>query len=834
MNHFSVCKMSESEFRESKESKSNNDTITPMMQQYLSIKSQHSDQLLFYRMGDFYELFFDDAIIAAPILDIALTKRGQQDGNYIPMCGIPFHTVEIYLQKLIKKGFSVAICEQLETLQEAKKRSYKAIVKREVTRIITPGTITEDTLLSPNNNNYLAAITNIKENFAISWVEISTGEFNVSSVSSELISTLLNNLSPKEIIVNELLLQDDQLREKLSKLNFLTPKPHSLFDLERAKVRLLRFFKINSLTGFDNFAPQEIMAAGCLLEYIQYTQKQSLPYLSKLKKINQDRFLLIDPTTKRHLELERNILGGKNNSLLAVIDKTVTATGARLLSRQLNFPLIDEKNINQRLDVVEIFFINDKLRSLLRKLMTSFPDVERALSRIYSKRCTPRDLNTIKDGLKTVNCIAELLHTNKRSLNEYLITQLMQLASFNDLVKTLQNALNQELPINIKDGNYIKPGYSSQLDNLRNFKNNINNKIDKLKDKYRFETGINNLKIQKNNVIGYFIEITSLNNHKINSNKFIHRQSLGNVTRYVTEDLKKLENELLVCDEHALQLEASIFDDLCEAIIAKADSIMLATSIIARFDFLSAMSELAKQNNYVKPKIDTSANFIVKDGRHPVVEASLPNGQFTTNDCVLNSQTNFWLITGPNMAGKSTFLRQNAIIAIMAQIGSFVPASEAYIGVVDKIFSRIGSGDNISSGQSTFMVEMLETAYILNNATKNSLVILDEVGRGTATYDGLSIAWAVVEYLHNVNQSKVLFATHYHELNILEEALPKLICYNMLVQEWENKTIFLHKVAQGKANKSYGIHVAELSGMPKAVVNRACEILNKLEKNNLS
>ena len=817
-----------------KESKSKSNMITPMMQQYLSIKSQHPDQLLFYRMGDFYELFFDDAITAAPILDIALTKRGQQDGNDIPMCGVPFHAVEIYLQKLIKKGFSVAICEQLETPQEARKRSYKAIVKREVIRIITPGTIIEDVLLSPGTNNYLASITKMKESFAISWVEISTGEFNVSLVNSESIGIILNNLSPQEIIVDDLLLKDDQLREELSKLNFLTPKPHSLFDLERAKVRLLNFFKINSLASFDNFAPQEIAAAGCLLEYIQYTQKQSLPYLSKLKKVNQNKFLLIDPTTKKHLELERNIVGGKNNSLLEIIDKTVTAAGARLLSRQLNFPLIDAKSINQRLNAVEVFFINDKLRNLLRKLMISFPDVERALSRIYSKRCSPRDLNIIKDGLKTANCVAELLHINKENLNEYLIAQLMQLTSFNDLVEKLQNALNQELPISIKDGGCIKSGYSSQLDDLRNFKNNINNKIEELKDQYRFETGINNLKIQKNNVIGYFIEVTSLSNSKINSDKFIHRQSLGNVTRYVTEDLKKLENELLVYKEHTIQLEVDIFEDLCESIITKADSITLAANAIARFDFLSAMAELARLNNYIKPKVDNSANFIVKDGRHPVVEASLPRGQFTANDCILTNENNFWLLTGPNMAGKSTFLRQNAIIAIMAQIGSFVPASEAHIGIVDRIFSRIGSGDNIASGQSTFMVEMLETAFILNNAMKNSLIILDEIGRGTATYDGLSIAWAVVEYLHNINQSKVLFATHYHELNVLEENLSKLKCYNMLVQEWENKTIFLHKVAQGKANKSYGIYVAELSGMPKIVIDRAYEILNKLEKEKIS
>ncbi|WHQ47020.1 MAG: DNA mismatch repair protein MutS [Candidatus Midichloria sp.] len=804
--------------------------ITPMMQQYLSIKSQHRDQLLFYRMGDFYELFFEDAVIAAPILDIALTKRGQQDGQNIPMCGVPFHAAAIYLQKLIKKGFSVAICEQLETPQEAKKRSYKAVVRREVVRIITPGTLMEDALLSPKNNNYLAAITSFKDDIAVAWVEISTGEFNVSTINESAISALLSNLSPQEVIVDDIMLKDEQIRDALSVLNFVIPKPHSLFDLKRTQARLLNFFKINSLTGFDHFALQEIAAAGCLLEYIQYTQKHSLPYLSKLKKINQDKFLLIDPTTKKHLEIEKNILGGKNNSLLEVIDKTVTATGARLLSRQLNFPLIDEKTINQRLSAVEVFFNNEGLRASLRKIMSNFPDIERALSRIYSRRCTPKDLNSIKEGVYISNQVAELLQCNKESLNDYLDSKLPQLALFHDLIEKLKEALNPELPISIKDGGYIRPGYSPQLDNLINFKSNINLKIGELRDQYRFETGINNLKIQKNNVIGYFVEVTSSNNNKINSDKFIHRQSLGNVTRYITEDLKKLENELLVCDEKAMQLEASIFEELCELAIAKADSIVLSAVTIARLDFLASMAELAKQNNYVKPIVNYGGNFIIKGGRHPVVELLMPKGQFTNNDCILDANNNFWLITGPNMAGKSTFLRQNAIIAIMAQIGSFVPASEAHIGIVDKIFSRIGSGDNISSGQSTFMAEMLETAYILNNATKNSLVILDEIGRGTSTYDGLSIAWSVIEYLHNVNQSKVLFATHYHELNSLEETLPLLKCYNVLAQEWDGKIVFLHKVAEGRANKSYGIHVAELSGMPKEVIKRACEILQQLSQ----
>jgi len=809
-------------------------TMTPMMQQYLSIKSQHKDQLLFYRMGDFYELFFDDAVTASTILDIALTKRGQHDGSNIPMCGVPFHAIEIYLQKLIKKGFSVAICEQLETPQEAKKRSYKAIVRREVIRIITPGTIMEDSLLQAGHNNYLASVTGFKDKMAVAWVEISTGEFKVSSINEEMMPSLLDNLSPREVVVDELLLQDEHIRDSLSVLNFITPKSHSLFDFERAHSRLLNFFKVNSLSGFDQFTNHEISAAGCLLEYVQYTQKQSLPYLSKLKKVDQSKFLSIDPTTKKHLELERNVAGTKSNTLLEVIDKTVTATGARFLSRQLNFPLIDEKTINQRLDALEIFFNNDTLRSELRKIMLDFPDTERALSRIYSRRCTPRDLSSIKNGLHVSHKVAELLQCNKEKLNDYLASYLPQLALFHDLMEELKDALNPELPINIKDGGCIRPGYSAQLDSLRNFKNNINAKIDALRTKYSFETGINNLKIQKNNVIGYFVEVTSTNNNKINSDKFIHRQSLGSVIRYVTEDLKKLESELLVCEEKAIQVEGTIFDELCEAVILRADSIILSATNIARFDFLTSLAELAKQNNYVKPTVTNDSNFIIKDGRHPIVEKLLQKKEFTNNDCILDNNKNFWLLTGPNMAGKSTFLRQNAIIAIMAQLGSFVPASKAHIGIIDKIFSRIGSGDNISSGQSTFMVEMLETAYILNNATKNSLVILDEIGRGTATYDGLSIAWSVVEYLHNVNQSKVLFATHYHELSALDEALPMLKCYNMLVQEWDGKIVFLHKIAEGKANKSYGIHVAELSGMPKEVIKRAYEVLKSMENQTTS
>ena len=804
--------------------------ITPMMQQYLSIKAQHKDHLLFYRMGDFYELFFDDAITAATILDIALTKRGQHEGSNIPMCGVPFHAAELYLNKLLKKGFSVAVCEQLETPQEAKRRSYKAIVRREVIRIITPGTITEESLLRAGANNYLLSVTGKDGYYAIAWIEASIGEFNVSLVSEDSLHMLINNLAPTEIIADENLLQCERLREILDNNAKITPRAHSLFDAKRANSRLIQFFNVTSLAGFERFDDLEIAAAGCLLEYIQYTQKEKLPYISRLKKIDQEKFLLIDPTTKKHLELEYHSDECKSGGLFGIINRTLTATGARFLSRQLNFPLIDKYTIEERLDSVNVFFQHDQLRQELRRIIKEFPDAERALSRIYSRRAAPKDLIIIKHALYVSNKSAELLQCNKNALNDHLYSKLLQLTPFNDLANTLKEAVNPDsATANLREGGYIRIGYSPQLDRLREFKDNINSKIEELRIKYCFDTGIPNLKIQKNNVIGYFVEVTSANNEKMKKGEFTHRQSLGNVSRYITEDLKKLEADLIVSEEKALQLERNIFEDLCDQIASHADSLMLISTGIAAFDFFSSLAEVAKEYNYVKPVIDHSRDFIIKDGRHPIVERSVKDNSFTANDCCLNDQKSFWLISGPNMAGKSTFLRQNVIIAIMAQIGSFVPASEARIGIVDKIFSRIGSGDNIASGQSTFMVEMLETAYILNNATDKSLVILDEVGRGTSTYDGLSIAWSVVEYLHNTNKSKVLFATHYHELNQLENSLAKLECYNILVQEWENKIMFLHKLAKGKAMKSYGIYVAELSGMPQKVIERARAILDKLQ-----
>lgn len=802
--------------------------ITPMMQQYLEIKSEHQSELLFYRMGDFYELFFDDAKIAAEILDIVLTKRGKHEEESIPMCGVPAHSSEYYLDKLIKSGHKVAVCEQLETPEEAKKRGYKAVVKREVVRIVTPGTITDEKLLNPKSNSYLLAIAKIKDDVAIAWLEPTTGKFYFSSINNAAIAAEMNRISPKEIIISDKLYEDNAIFSQLSDFKkLITTRASIVFDAQRCERKILEFFAINSLEGIGNFSKSEVAACGSLIEYILHTHKQFLPRLELPKKFESSYFLQIDSATRKSLELTPDTHDSSAPNLLKTLDITQTASGARLMWQYLASPLCNANIINKRLDAVEFFVKNSDIRAHLRNNLKTFPDIERALSKVFIRKASPRDLSTIKNGLiKAIEIANKLLFCNEQ-LSDLIAFNLRQIGAFQNVLDDLSRAIIDEAPQQLKEGGFIFSGFYAPLDELYALKDNAQLALDNLRDKYRAVTGINTLKISFNNVIGYFIDVTPSHASKVTSEEFIHRQTLGSSVRFKSEELSSLEEQILNCDGNIKNLEEKIFFDLCDKIINIAESLSKTAQAISFLDVISSLAESAQTNNYCRPIVDESKEFSITHGRHPVVEKNI-SSEFTANDCHLNDK-NLWLITGPNMAGKSTFLRQNAIIAIMAQMGSFVPATSAHIGIIDRLFTRIGSGDDISRGQSTFMIEMLETAFILNNATAKSLIILDEIGRGTSTYDGLSIAWSVLENIHNNIKAKTLFATHYHELTALEDNLENLECHTVDVKEWNGKVLFLHKVILGKADKSYGIHVAELAGMPQSIVHRANELLKSFD-----
>jgi DNA mismatch repair protein MutS len=811
--------------------------VTPMMRQYLMVKQQHKDYMLFYRMGDFYELFFEDAIIAAEVLDITLTKRGKHLEEDIPMCGVPAHSAEPYLEKLIASGHRVAICEQVESPEEAKRRGgYKAVVKREVVRIVTPGTLIEEALLEGKQANYLLSIAHINDQISLAWSDISTGVFFVSTSTTATLSADLARLSPGEILVPRKLLEQHKIRESLSDwMPKTAPQPDSMFDTGRGEHRLCTFYNLQSLAGIGDFTKSEIAACGALLEYLEHTQKIHLPRLARPKRLKASNFMLIDASTRRNLEINISTSGERKNSLLAVMDKTITATGGRLLSLYLSSPLCNSEAINHRLDAVEFFTNNKDIREQTRTTLRSFPDIERALSRIFLSKGSPKDLVSIADGLIIALNVCDALTNLSAHLPKILRTAIGQMGNFGSLLTELRTALPREARMTLKEGGFINQGYNPQLDRLRDLQAHSTDKLLELQEKYRRLTGVSSLKITNNNVLGYFVEVKPSYSNKITDPIFEHRQTLGNAVRYTTPELRQMESELINCNERISQIELEIFASLCNKVMDQAEAISMTAQGVASIDLFSSLAQLAIDSKYARPNVDSSLEFHIEGGRHPVVERA-NRSEFIANGCNLNPGNNVWLITGPNMAGKSTFLRQNALICIMAQIGSFVPATSAHIGIVDKLFSRIGAADDISRGQSTFMVEMVETANILNNATPRSLIILDEIGRGTSTYDGVSIAWAVVEYIHNnignipeTKGCRTLFATHYHELTQLEDKLTGVVCYTMKVREWEGKVIFLHEVEKGRADRSYGIHVAELAGLPKAVTARAQEILKTLE-----
>ncbi len=822
---------------------------TPVMEQYLNLKAQYKDHLLFYRLGDFYELFFDDAIKAAKLLNIVLTKRGNSCGQEIPMCGVPAHSSESYLHKLIDLGFKVAICDQLETADEAKKRGYKSIVKRDVVRVVTPGTIIEDSLLEDKSNNYLASIVEQNDEYAISWLELSTGKFFHTLTSLKALDSDLLRISPRELLISEKFTEDEKIRSILKNYKIsITQHAQSFFEYSKSHRTLCEFYKIRELGSIGNFSKVEIMACGALLEYVRVTQRGSIPRLEFPKTYKQQNFMLIDTSARRNLELFSTQFGEKKGSLISVIDHTVTASGGRLLKQMLASPLACSKAINLRLSTAQFFVNNHDSRRKIREILSNIPDIERSLSRLILGRGSPKDMNLLKIGLGKTLELSEFLCKIESGENgslpqQYVIQTEIQPASragitvksdeselstihkslgnHKDLFELLNSAILDNTLSSVKEGGFIHSKYNSELSELSYILNNSNKLVTKLRESYRDLTGIAALKILHNNILGYYVEVSA--NHKITSDIFIHRQSLANSMRYTTNELKELENKILTARDAAIGLEMKIFSELCSEVAKESEKIALAANALAKLDIRTAFAELAVQNNYVKPIIDDSKEFNICSGRHPVVEV---NDKFIANSINL---AGIHLITGPNMAGKSTFLRQNALIAILAHMGSFVPAESAHIGVIDKIFSRVGATDNITAGYSTFMVEMIETATIVNQATDRSLVILDEIGRGTGVYDGLSIAQAGIEHIHNVNKCRAIFATHYHELTKVSKYLKNVKCFCVKIREWNGEVIFLHEVIEGIADESYGIHVAKLAGFPDSVLNRASEVFEELK-----
>ncbi|HUY69325.1 MAG TPA: DNA mismatch repair protein MutS [Alphaproteobacteria bacterium] len=811
------------------------EAATPLMTQYLAVKAQHADCLLFFRLGDFYELFFEDAVRASRALDIALTKRGQHQGKDVPMCGVPAHSYEGYLAKLIKAGFRVAICEQRETPEEAKKRGNKSIVTREVIRVITPGTITEEALLDARASNHLACLAGVGEELALAWLDLASGQPRVESMGAAELGGALARVDASEILVSQKLLERPELFEIFAPWkDRLASQPPSRFDSDNARRRLCGLYKVKELAAFGDFARGEIAALGALLDYAALTQKSELPHLAHPQKSGAAQIMAIDPATRRNLELTRTLSGERQGSLLSAIDRTMTSAGARLLAARLIAPLTDVAAITKRLDavafMVEAAPLRDKLRDALRKT----PDLERALARLALGRGGPRDLAALRDALKEAEIMrGALLGIDPKKLPAELREETSALDEHNAVADKLGRALAAELPMLARDGNFIARGFAPQLDELIALRDDSRRHIANLQQKYADKSGTPGLKIRHNQVIGYYIEVTPTHADKLLAQKdvFIHRQSLAGAIRFTTVELGELARKLSEAGDKALALEMQLFENLVADAMQHHASLRQTAEAMAALDVVSALAELTVEQDYARPLVDDSLTFEIKGGRHPVVEPALKEQgvSFIANDCDLVPENRLWLLTGPNMAGKSTFLRQNALIAILAQTGSFVPAQSAHIGVVDRLFSRVGASDDLARGRSTFMVEMVETAAILNQAGARALVILDEIGRGTATYDGLSIAWATVEHLHEVNKCRALFATHYHELTALAATLPALRCATMKIREWQKEIIFLHEVAEGVADRSYGIHVAQMAGLPKAVIARAEDVLAELE-----
>ena len=819
--------------------------VTPMMEQYLEIKAANPGLLLFYRMGDFYELFFEDAEVASKALGIALTKRGKHQGADIPMCGVPVERSEDYLHRLIAKGFRVAVCEQMEDPAAARARGNKSVVRRDVVRLVTPGTLTEDTLLDARANNYLLAIARARassggDRFGLAWIDISTSEFMVTECASGELAATLARINPNEAIVADALYGDTELGPLLRELPAVTPLTRDFFDTATAERRLCDYFAVATMDGLSAMSRLESTAAAAAVTYIDRTQVGKRPPLSPPAREATGATMAIDPATRANLELTRTLSGERRGSLLDAIDCTVTSAGSRLLAQRLAAPLTDSHAIARRLDAIGAFVGDSATREDIRTVLRAAPDMSRAQARLSLGRGGPRDLANLRDGILAADQALALLEQIEAPPAEIVAVIEALRRPPRELARELARALSEQLPLIKRDGGFVREGYDSTLDETRNLRDASRLVVASMQARYADDTGIKGLKIRHNNVLGYFVEVTAQHGDKLMTAPlnatFIHRQTLAGQVRFTTSELGEIEARIANAGDRALGLELEIFDRLCAMTAAASEDLHAAAHAFAMLDVATALAKLAVDDNYVRPEVDDSLSFAIEGGRHPVVEQALKrDGQpFISNSSDLSPSPGqksgqIWLITGPNMAGKSTFLRQNALIALLAQIGSFVPANRARIGVVDRLFSRVGAADDLARGRSTFMVEMVETSVILNQANERSLVILDEIGRGTATFDGLSIAWAAIEHLHDSNRCRALFATHYHELTALSAKLPRLFNATVRVKEWQGDVVFLHEVLPGSADRSYGIQVAKLAGLPAPVIARAKSVLSKLE-----
>ena len=819
---------------------------TPVMAQFFEAKARQPDALVFFRMGDFYELFFDDAEKAASALGITLTARGSHGGAPIPMCGVPVHAAEAYLAKLIRAGFKVAVCEQMENPAEARKRGSKAIVHRDITRVVTPGTLTEDGLLDARGANRLAAIAVRAGSAAVASVELSTGEVECWAVAREGLASALAALGASEILVPDRLFADGSIQESLRGAGgLIQPMPSALAEPGAAEARLKRLYGVETLDGFGALSGAEVSALGLIAAHLETTQAGRVPALSAPRRAGEADIMSIDPATRTSLEIERSLSGARDGSLLAAIDRTMTAPGARLLAARLSRPLLDPHSINARLDSVSWFLANRRGRQTMRDMLKGSGDMARALSRLVLGRGGPRDLAALRDGLTGAMAIAELLQADLTPLalavppeiaaarDDLDLPNHQTLAQFREL---LLAGLGPDLPLQARDGGYVAAGIRAELDRARSLRDDSRRVVLALEAQLVIDSGVA-LKIRHNAVLGYFVETTAKAAEQLMASPtFIHRQTLANQVRFTTVELAELDAKIAQAAERALAIEVATFEAWREAAAQVAHGIHAAAIALATLDVAAGLAEWAHDVDGCRPVIDRSTVFEALAARHPVVEAAVKRAgnPFTPNDCRLDGQgvggPRLAIVTGPNMAGKSTFLRQNALLAVLAQAGCFVPAKSLRLGVVDRLFSRVGAGDDLARGRSTFMAEMVETAAILTQATPSSLVILDEIGRGTATYDGLAIAWACAEALHETNRCRGLFATHYHELAVLEGRLAYVANLSLRAKEWNGDLIFLHEAVAGPADRSYGVQVAKLAGVPAAVVARAREVLDRLER----
>ena len=797
---------------------------TPLMKQYYSVKSKHPDAILLFRVGDFYETFGEDAIKAAEILGITLTRRANGSASFVELAGFPYHALDTYLPRLVRAGQRVAICEQLEDPKLAKK-----IVKRDIIELITPGVSLNENVLNHKENNFLAAVHFDKGVTGISFLDISTGEFLVSEGTLEYIDQMLNNFQPKEVLFEKR--KTDIFRDNFGSKFYTFKLDDWIFTADAANDRLLKQFETTSLKGFGiQNLNAGIIAAGAILYYLDITQHSQLGHITNLSRIEKDRYVWLDKFTIRNLEMFQSPYEGAK-TLIDVIDRTISPMGGRLLKRWISLPLKDIQPVNERLDIVQYLVGNPLFRKESAALIRQIGDLERLVSKVAVSRINPREVVQLKRALKAIEPLKELCNNSGCQPLALLGEQMNPCKSIADRI---EKEVKSDPPVQLSRGEIICQGVSPELDDLRNILYHGKDFLADLQTRESQRTGIPSLKVSFNNVFGYYIEVRNTHRDKVPS-EWIRKQTLVSAERYITEELKEYEDKILGAEEKIVSLETRLFNDLVLSIVEYIPPIQANSSIIARFDCLHSFAVVSEENSYVRPELNDSRILDIKDGRHPVIEKQLPPGEsFIPNDVFLDTDDQqIIILTGPNMSGKSALLRQTALIVLLAQTGCFVPASAASIGVVDKIFTRVGASDNISLGESTFMVEMNETASILNNLSDRSLVLLDEIGRGTSTYDGISIAWAMVEYLHeNKSRAKTLFATHYHELNEMENSFSRVKNYNVSIKEFKNKVIFLRKLKRGGSEHSFGIHVARMAGMPKSVVRRADEILKELEQSH--